>query len=612
MAFTSNCDVFLSVNEAGINLVVGHVMRQRPSLFNYGTDAVMRNPRLLCEPISAAPAVFARNNPLITREAPVPIIGTKPQYGLDYVIQLTRAEVDFSPGNVIALPAELNPPLPAQRLALHFQVCAGLGCPSDDLVTSLLHQHQRTDGRQTDIIVLPSTQLNCFCLDVYAIGDARIVGPANDERVFPNVDALDIVDIKPDGLENSLLCYVELMLKLGLLADGFSIPNLTQSFMGITVSPVPTPVSAAVPFNPALEDDQLKLFVNVTATAPPPTVQPCVPTGGGPPPPPPPPTRSIGWGAGPAISPGPNHLTVATSAPLVGTMFASVRNAFHPCFTPSGSFGPFTARLAAGGHLENGTVTLANDGTISITDLALKWDTLKLNLDVDIPQICVGGFCIIPNPFDGCLVRAPQICIFGGHPDFTIPLDLSGLVTSRVTATVRPLIRYGVETTRPPTMSDLDAEDAGIPNLWAVFLDPTFLHIEFVDIPDFVANLLQSLVDTAVDNLLGGLPGWAKDLIKSILGGAIGIIRTILGIPGDIITWLSNLLGVDLNLFDLVTTALGQLLLRDMPLFQIEDPYKVMEPQTTPVPLIPVKIPVRDLAVQVNSAEMVLQAKVGA
>ena len=211
---------------------------------------------------------------------------------------------------------------------------------------------------------------------------------------------------------------------------------------------------------------------------------------------------------------------------------------------------------------------------------------------------------------DACCARLRFA--FSGAIDFTIPLDLSGLITSRVTATVRPLIRYGVETTRPPTMSDLDAEDAGIPNLWAVFLDPTFLHIEFVDIPDFVANLLQSLVDAAVDNLLGGLPGWAKDLIKSILGGAIGIIRTILGIPGDIITWLSNLLGVDLNLFDLVTTALGQLLLRDMPLFQIEDPFKVMEPQTTPFPLIPVKIPVRDLAVQVNSAEMVLQAKVGA
>src|SRR5437588_4085877 len=89
MAFTSNCDLFFSVNEAGINLIVGHVMRQRPSWFNFGTDAVIRNMQLLCSPINATPDVFARHNPLITREPPVPIFGTNPQYGLDYVVQLT-------------------------------------------------------------------------------------------------------------------------------------------------------------------------------------------------------------------------------------------------------------------------------------------------------------------------------------------------------------------------------------------------------------------------------------------------------------------------------------------------------------------------------------------
>ena len=183
--------------------------------------------------------------------------------------------------------------------------------------------------------------------------------------------------------------------------------------------------------------------------------------------------------------------------------------------------------------LENGTVTLADDDTISVTNLVLKWDTLKLSLDVDIPEICVGGFCIIPIPFDGCAVRAPEVCAFSANPDFTITLDLSGLATSGLTARVRPLTKYGVETTRPGTMSDLDAEDAGIPNEWAVFLDPQFVHIDFLDIPDFVANLLTNAVDAAVDGVLGFLPGWARDLIKSILGGAISIIRTILGIPGD-------------------------------------------------------------------------------
>lgn len=80
-------------------------------------------------------------------------------------------------------------------------------------------------------------------------------------------------------------------------------------------------------------------------------------------------------------------------------------------------------------------------------------------------------------------------------------------------------------------MSDLDAEDAGIPNERAVFLDPQFVHVEFIDIPDFVANLLTQAVDTAVDGALGFLPGWARDLIKSILGGAINILRTLR--PGD-------------------------------------------------------------------------------
>src|SRR5581483_7486076 len=122
MALTSNCDLFVSVNEAGINLVLHHIMRQRPSLFNYGTLAVTRNPQLLCAPIDAAPAVFQRNNPLLSIEPPLPIFGTNPPLGLDYVLQLTQAQIDFAPGNVITLPAELNPPLPAQDLALHFQV----------------------------------------------------------------------------------------------------------------------------------------------------------------------------------------------------------------------------------------------------------------------------------------------------------------------------------------------------------------------------------------------------------------------------------------------------------------------------------------------------------
>ncbi len=624
MALTSKCDLFVSVNEAGINRIVGHIMRQRPSLFNYGTKAVLLNPKLLCAPIDPVPAVIQRGNPIITVEPPVPVISTHPPIGLDFAVQLTKAEVDFHPSNTITLPAELNPPLPTQQLALHFEVCAGLGCPSDEVISNLQHGLSQSDranlasnlsvtGNDQGVIVLPVSQLTCFCLDLYGTGHVNVSGPIGNQRVFPAVNGLDIVEIKPDGLENSLLCYAKVMLQLGLLAGGFAIPPLVLNLTNLLpISVGLTPTSGPLPFNPAIEDDQLKLFINVNVPIPAPTVVPCPSSGGGggsgggP-------KRSIGWGAGPATPLGPDHLTVAVSARLVQTMFAVVRNSFHPCFSVSKTFGPFTARAAAGGHLENGAVVLANDNTITITDLAMKWDTLSVALDVDIPEICVGGFCIIPNPFTGgCAVRAPKLCAFSANPDFTLPLDLSGLVTSRLTVKVRPLTKYGIETTRPSTMSDLDAEDQGIPNEWAVFLDPLFLHVEFIDIPDFVANVLTAAVDAAVDNVLGFLPHWARDLIKSILGGAIGIIRDILGIPVDIIDWLSHLLGVDLNLFDLLTTALAQHFAKDTPLLQNEDPFPIMKAQVTPVALIPVKIPVRDLAVQINADEMVLHAKVGA
>ena len=136
-----------------------------------------------------------------------------------------------------------------------------------------------------------------------------------------------------------------------------------------------------------------------------------------------------------------NHLIVAASAKLVGWLFVAVRNSFRFCQVLTASFSAFTVSATVGGHLEDGAVALGDDNSISVTDLAMKWDTLKVELDVDIPEICVGGFCIIGIPFDGCALRAPRFCLFSDNPDIRIPLDLSGLATSRVTAQLRPLTK---------------------------------------------------------------------------------------------------------------------------------------------------------------------------
>ena len=48
MAFTDNCDLFGAVHEDGVNRVIRHIMRQRPSLFNYATADVAPHAGLWC------------------------------------------------------------------------------------------------------------------------------------------------------------------------------------------------------------------------------------------------------------------------------------------------------------------------------------------------------------------------------------------------------------------------------------------------------------------------------------------------------------------------------------------------------------------------------------
>src|SRR5262245_56478221 len=232
MALTDHCDIFISLLEAGINRVLNHVRRQRPSLFNYGSQAVRDDESLLCSPVDVHPVVRARLNPVVTvvpQLPAVPILGSN--YVIDYCAQLTKAAVDFHPGNVVALPPELGA-LAAQRFAIGATVCAGLGCPPDDLVNRLPPSHSasssqpagssqpgttgivprgderpRKDERTKPPDLIRSRQLRCFCIDGFAVGSVDFVGPIGDQHVVGKLEGLEIVDIAPDGLESALECY---------------------------------------------------------------------------------------------------------------------------------------------------------------------------------------------------------------------------------------------------------------------------------------------------------------------------------------------------------------------------------------------------------------------
>lgn len=265
MPLTANSDLYGAVHEEGINLVVQHIMQQRPSLFNYGTALVAGTPELLCERIDPAPAVIERGNPLISVEDPLPVLGTNGAVALNFGFQLIKVEVDFHPGNVITLPPELNPPLGAQHFAIHVRVCGGLGCPSRDNVERippLPPPDPEHEGPKEPPIIPRPERLVCFCLDLFVVGHAEITGPVGDQWLLGKVDGLEIVDIQPEGLENSLECYLNLLVQLVILPR-VSVALSTMVFDILDLATITLSASTTVPNNPAIEDDQIKVFIDL-------------------------------------------------------------------------------------------------------------------------------------------------------------------------------------------------------------------------------------------------------------------------------------------------------------------------------------------------------------
>lgn len=303
-----------------------------------------------------------------------------------------------------------------------------------------------------------------------------------------------------------------------------------------------------------------------------------------------------------------NHLTVAASEKAFSEIFKGFRDNFSVSTSGTEDTGPFTVDWNVGIRLENGSVDLQSDNSVRISELDIVYDPLSLNLGIDIAERCIGGFCIIPTPF-GCALRAPRICIFEDDPDISIPLNIGGLVRSEISGAFRVDPRYFVDSGRTPSMTNLDAEDAGVPNKWEFFLDPIWLDIDLIDIADSVGAILDQAIDIAVDSLLSFLPGWARDIVRAILGSLVDLVRSILDIVDDIDEWLSNLLGVSIGLFDLALTFVADYFSAENPIFEFEDPYPVLDYDGS---LIPVKIPINDVDVNVDNTEMVVTVEIGA
>jgi hypothetical protein len=268
MALTDKCDLYAAVHEDGVNRIIQHIMLQRPSLFNYATTDIMADRTLWCSDVACTNDVTKNNNPLFTQMDPLPVFGTdSPPVTLSYCVQLTKCNIDFHGGN-IPLPSQLNPPLAKQHFALQLQVCGGLGCPDvrDLEQIPITSPAQEKEGQKLPPVHIPG-KIQCFCLDVYVVGHFERENRQGMAYLVGKIDGIEIVDIQPEGLENSIECYIKTAITL-LLRQKAAVPLATLFYrttllniVNITLTPTPTP---PVPDNPAIEEDQVKVFIDMT------------------------------------------------------------------------------------------------------------------------------------------------------------------------------------------------------------------------------------------------------------------------------------------------------------------------------------------------------------
>jgi hypothetical protein len=300
-----------------------------------------------------------------------------------------------------------------------------------------------------------------------------------------------------------------------------------------------------------------------------------------------------------------SDLTLAASESAFKELFKLVRDGFTFVDSDSGSFGPFTASYSVALHLDNGSIHLNDDDTVEIDALDVVWDTLTLTVCFDFPGFTIPGFCIIPDPWDGCLVGIPDIHIGG---PLCVPLNLSGLVSEISKVRAHLEAHYFIDPALLPAWTDLEAEFAGKSNKWRIFINPDFVSVDPIDVPETVGNLFENLIEQAIEDLLPGwLPGWVKDILMALLEPVVDIVKAVLGVFDSVEDFLQDLIGEKLDLLGQIETAFADYFAISNPIYAFEDPYPII----TDGPLIPVKIPLRNLKAQVNSNEMIVTGDIG-
>lgn len=265
-------DLFASISDNAVNRIIHFAHVHAPYLFNYVAPSItfvtdkdsnvthIDDLWLVCSPVPDPPEKvpkYWRMPPFILPGIPI---------GLPYSIQVIDLNLDFHPSDAIALPPELLPPLEPQHFALEAMLQFGLACVPHDVVT--ISKWNRNPRARGGLEVLPVTDLVCFVISISATGHFIVTSteppgdPASLDKIYLEMDRIEIIDIGPKGLENVVECYLMAVLRSYVLPQivlGFQ--HLTVNAIGLTnVTPRLTP---GLTHNPAIEQNELRIWLDV-------------------------------------------------------------------------------------------------------------------------------------------------------------------------------------------------------------------------------------------------------------------------------------------------------------------------------------------------------------
>lgn len=233
MSLTETEAVFASVHETALNDFLVAFFTDRPRYLVYGSP-------------SFVPATTVAE----TTMAAIPFPGVPG--GIQWRVRLGIPQVDLFK-QTMSLPPELslNPGQFGARLDV--ELCLDCRRLKIDPRPPRDNPKEPKDDRQPKDDRHPLSQVTCCKLQVSAVGHlAHVVAVTGEDAVALAVDAVEIVDIKPDELESVLECLLFMILQ-AVLAE-VRLPLKALRAGAFQLIPV---------VGPLIEDDQIKMRGNV-------------------------------------------------------------------------------------------------------------------------------------------------------------------------------------------------------------------------------------------------------------------------------------------------------------------------------------------------------------